>query len=88
MTVLQVGLAIVEIIFLSVCDCLYCTEVERLIIGANIKEQESNEDEPKKSYRSVNVTQSMICQIERGSKIPSVYLGKGRLQMYWGLSAE
>ncbi len=46
-------------------------------IGANIKERRIQMKMSQKELSdSVNVTQSMICQIERGSKIPSVYLGK------------
>ena len=46
-------------------------------IGANIKERRIQMKMSQKELSdSVNVTQSMSCHIERGSKIPSVYLGK------------
>lgn len=49
--------------------------MERLSIGANIKAKRLESSMTQKELADkVNVDQSMICQIERGTKVPSLPL--------------
>lgn len=51
--------------------------MEKMSIGENIKEKRlSCSMTQKELAEKVNVDQSMICQIERGTKTPSLPLGK------------
>ena len=56
---------------------LHYKGVEKVSIGANIKARRVALDMTQKELAErVNVDQSMICQIERGTKAPSLPLSK------------
>ena len=49
-----------------------------MTIGENIKNQRLKANISQKALADkLQITQSMVCQIERGSKIPSILLGRG-----------